>query len=148
MHEQPDNPPHEEQGEQRPDDAEEPDVYCLVGRAEFACDPVEEDNALLEDVVSHFAPFVLSEIESGHRSEIREASSWTSLYYTAASRGFWVGVISPMTVPLRSYIKSHFDCPQTSCRNGFRFSQNYDITFQFTSRTDFTQSGLNKTEND
>jgi len=29
---------------------------------------VEEDDALLEDVVSHFAPFVVVEFESGHRS--------------------------------------------------------------------------------
>ena len=58
MHEQPDNPPHEEQREQRPDDAEHPDVHCLVGLSEFACDPVKEDDALLEDVVGHFTPLV------------------------------------------------------------------------------------------
>jgi hypothetical protein len=28
---------------------------------------VEEDDALLKDVVSHFAPFVVVEFESGHR---------------------------------------------------------------------------------
>ena len=68
VHQQPDNPPHEKQGEQRPDDAKHPDVHRLVAGAEFACNPVEEDDALLEDVVGHFSPFVLSEIESGHRS--------------------------------------------------------------------------------
>jgi len=37
----------------RPDDAEYPDVDCVVGRAEFAGGPFEETDALAEDEVDH-----------------------------------------------------------------------------------------------
>lgn len=57
VHQQPDNPPHEEQREQRPENAKHPDVHRLVGRSEFPCNPVEEDDALLKDVVGHFDSF-------------------------------------------------------------------------------------------
>lgn len=58
VQQQPHNPADEEHSKQRPDDAEDPDVDCLVCRSEFASDPVQENDAFLEDVVGHFASFL------------------------------------------------------------------------------------------
>jgi hypothetical protein len=46
----------------RPNDAEYPDVDRVVGRAEFAGDPFEETDTLVEDEVDHiaFARFIVT----------------------------------------------------------------------------------------
>ena len=51
MRQKPDNPADEGQREQRPDDAEYPDVDGVVCGAELLCDPLEEDDAVAVEFV-------------------------------------------------------------------------------------------------